>query len=224
VRQLSLPLTLNVVLHRRNLHQISDLIRLAEELGADRLELANTQYLGWALANRPALLPTGAQLREARMVVEQARARLCGTMEIILVMPDYYADVPRACMDGWGRRFIVVSPDGLVLPCHAAHTLPGMPVERASQRSLRDIWEQSDLFNRFRGDSWMPSPCRTCEWRRTDYGGCRCQAFHLTGSASSTDPACHLSPDHGIIRTARERAMRTDEPALLQPRAMRGTP
>jgi PqqA peptide cyclase len=205
-KELGFPLTLNTVLHRENLDHVAEVIALAERLQVDRLELANTQYLGWALANRAALLPTREQLERARGIAAEARQRLRGRMEVLFVTPDYYTDLPKACMDGWGRRFIVVSPDGLALPCHAAHTLPGLTFDRVTERSLEDIWKDSPGFAAFRGEAWMPEPCRSCERRGLDFGGCRCQAFHLTGAAAATDPACRLSPDHGLIEAARAAA------------------
>jgi len=207
VKSLGMPLTVNVVLHRENLDHVAEVIALAETLDADRLELANTQYLGWALTNRRMLLPTRAQLDTAREVARQARRRLRGRMEVLFVTPDYYADLPKACMDGWGRRFLVVSPDGLVLPCHAAHTLPGLTFDSARERSLNDIWRDSPAFGAFRGEAWMPEPCRSCERRTLDFGGCRCQAYHLTGDATATDPACRLAPAHGLIEAARAEAL-----------------
>ena len=207
VKELGLPLTLNTVLHRDNLDHAGEVIALAESLAADRLELANTQYLGWALSNRAALLPTPAQLGRARETARAARRRLQGRMEVLFVTPDYYAEFPKACMDGWGRRFLVVAPDGLVLPCHAAHTLPGLVFDNARTRSLAEIWQASAAFGAFRGEAWMPEPCRGCERRTLDFGGCRCQAFHLTGTAAATDPVCSLSPDHGLIERARAEAL-----------------
>jgi PqqA peptide cyclase len=214
VKELGMPLTLNVVLHRGNLDHVAEIIELAERISADRLELANTQYLAWSLLNRSALLPSRAQLERARAVAYDARQRLRGRMEVLFVLPDYYADRPKACMDGWGRRFIVVSPGGLVLPCHAAHTLPGLVFESVRDRSLAEIWTESPSMNAFRGEEWMPEPCRSCDRRTIDFGGCRCQAFHLTGHAEATDPACSLSPDHGLIEAAREAAA---EPATTTP-------
>jgi PqqA peptide cyclase len=207
VKELGLPLTVNVVLHRENLDSVAQIIELAESLAADRLELANTQYLGWALVNRRMLLPTREQLDAAREVARQARRRLRGQMEVLFVTPDYYADFPKGCMDGWGRRFLVVSPDGLVLPCHAAHTLPGLTFDNVRDRSLAEIWHESAAFGAFRGEAWMPEPCRSCERRAVDFGGCRCQAYHLTGDAAATDPACSLAPAHGLIVAAREEAL-----------------
>lgn len=207
VKHLGFPLTLNIVLHRDNLDRVGGVITLAENLSADRLELANTQYLGWALPNRQALLPTREQLERARAVAASARERLRGRMEILFVTPDYYSEFPKACMDGWGRRFLVVSPDGLALPCHAAHTLPGLEFENVRHRALGDIWRDSPGFNKFRGEAWMPEPCRSCDRRAVDFGGCRCQAYHLLGDAAATDPACRLSPDHGLIEAARAQAL-----------------
>jgi len=208
-------MTLNVVLHRDNLDHVADLVALAESMGADRLELANTQYLGWALLNRTALLPTRAQLDGARLVAAEARRRLRGRMEILYVTPDYYAETPKACMDGWARRFILVSPTGLALPCHAAHTLPGLAFDNVRDRSLAAIWEHSPAFAAYRGETWMPEPCRTCDRRGIDFGGCRCQAFHLTGDAVATDPTCHLSPHHVLVERARARADAGGAPDLV---------
>ena len=221
---LHMPLTVNIVLHRHNIEQIGDIITLAEELHAERLELANTQYLGWALMNRHALLPTREQLERARGIAHAARERLRGRIEILFVTPDYYTDVPRACMDGWGRRHLVVSPDGLVLPCHLAHTLPGLTFERAGTRPLLDIWEQSEGFNRFRGEGWMADTCRTCAYRTVDFGGCRCQAFYLTGHLEVMDPVCRWSPDYHLIQTARDAAEKRSEPAEPRKRELHMVP
>jgi PqqA peptide cyclase len=207
VKDLGMPLTLNVVLHRDNLEHVAEIIALAERLNADRLELANTQYLGWALINRRALLPTREQLDSARAVAAEARKRLRGRMELLFVTPDYYTDYPKSCMDGWGRRFIVVSPDGLALPCHAAHTLPGLKFENVREHGLAAIWSDSAGFNAFRGEGWMPEPCRSCDRRGVDFGGCRCQAYHLTGDAAATDPTCALAPTHGLVASARAEAV-----------------
>jgi pyrroloquinoline quinone biosynthesis protein E len=203
IKEMDLPLTINAVMHRHNLDDIDAIIALAEDMKADRLELATAQYAGWALINRDALLPTTQQLERARASVQKAKIRLAGRIEIIYVLPDYYSDIPKTCMDGWGRRYVVVTPDGLVLPCHAAHTLPNVTPIRITDRPLREIWHSSELFQLFRGESWMPAPCRTCDRRSIDFGGCRCQAFHLTGNPAATDPACVLSPHHDIIVQAR---------------------
>jgi len=203
VKDLGLPLTINTVLHRENLDRVDEVIELAESLHADRLELANTQYLAWALLNRRALLPTREQLDRAREVARAARQRLRGRMEVLFVIPDYYAEFPKSCMDGWGRRFIVVAPDGAALPCHAARSLPRLSFDRVQDRPLDEIWRESEAFNAYRGEAWMPEPCRSCERRSADFGGCRCQAFHLTGDAAATDPVCSLSTDHHLIEAAR---------------------
>jgi pyrroloquinoline quinone biosynthesis protein E len=214
VKELGMPLTLNTVLHRENLERVPEVIALAERLGADRLELANTQYVGWALVNRRALLPTKAQLARAREAAAAARRRLRGRMEVLFVTPDYYSEFPKACMDGWARRFIVVTPDGLALPCHAAHVLPGLAFDSVNARPLGEIWRDSAGFKAFRGEEWMPEPCRSCDRRAVDHGGCRCQAFLLTGDAAATDPACSLAPAHAVIEAARDEAQADARPAL----------
>jgi pyrroloquinoline quinone biosynthesis protein E len=206
VRALGLPLTLNVVIHRGNIARVADFVTLAERIGAERLELANTQYLGWALANRDALLPARADIERARAVAAAAAERLRGKIEILFVRPDYYADRPRACMDGWARRYIVVTPDGVVLPCHQAASIAGLTFESVRSRPLAEIWTDAPALRRFRGEDWMPAPCRTCDERHADFGGCRCQAFALTGDAGATDPACALSPRHELISDVRARA------------------
>lgn len=213
VRELGLPLTVNVVLHRQNLDEVPRIIALAEELGADRLELANTQYLGWAYQNRAALMPTLAQLDAARAVVATERARLRGSMEILFVLPDYHGDRPRTCMTGWGERYIVVTPDGRAMPCHAAHVLPlEFPDLRA--QSLASAWNDSEAFQKYRGTSYLREPCQSCDQRELDHGGCRCQAFLLTGDATTADPVCGLSPSHDLIIQARAAAAET-APALI---------
>jgi pyrroloquinoline quinone biosynthesis protein E len=197
VSELELPLTVNVVLHRQNLDDVGQIIALAEELGAERLELANTQYLGWAYRNRAALMPSLAQLDAARAVVAAARARLRGRMEILFVLPDYHGDRPRTCMSGWGERYIVVTPDGRAMPCHAADILP---LWRAGPR------HDSEAFQKYRGTDHLGEPCRSCDQREVDHGGCRCQAFLLTGDATAADPVCGLSPRHDLVVDARAAA------------------
>jgi PqqA peptide cyclase len=222
VKQLGWPLTLNVVLHRQNLDRVDRILDLAEELGADRVELANTQYYGWALHNRAGLLPSRAQVERAEVVVRAARERLAGRMEIIYVLPDYYSRYPKPCMGGWGRRQLTVVPNGDVLPCPTAHTLP-LPRASVREHSLAWIWEESPLFRSFRGTDWMSDPCRSCPRREVDFGGCRCQAFQLTGDAARTDPVCHLSPDHGLVADA-VRAADEARDAGMTPRDARGRP
>jgi PqqA peptide cyclase len=223
VKDLGWPLTVNVVLHRQNIDRIAEIVALVEELDADRVELANTQYYGWAWRNRAALLPTRDQLARAEEVVRDARARLGGRMEILHVLPDYYSEYPKPCMGGWASRQITVTPNGDALPCLAAHTLP-LPRASVREYSLETIWDDSPMFTAFRGDGWMQEPCRACERRELDFGGCRCQAFQLTGDATRTDPVCHLSPDHGLVTDAVEKANVGSRPVdeLLVPRPHRG--
>lgn len=199
VREAGLPLSLNVVLHRANIGRLGEIIALAELLEATRIELANTQYYGWAFANRAHLLPTRAQVDEALVVAEAARTRLAGRMEIFYVLPDYYEARPKPCLQGWGRRYLTVNPIGQVLPCPTASRLPGMRFENVCERSLAWIWRESESFHRFRGTEWMPEPCRTCPQREIDFGGCRCQAALLTGDPGATDPVCTLSPQRHLI-------------------------
>ncbi|MEU6644901.1 pyrroloquinoline quinone biosynthesis protein PqqE [Saccharomonospora sp. NPDC046836] len=222
VKKLGWPLTVNVVLHKQNIDRIADILRLAEELAADRLELANTQYYGWALRNRGALLPSRDQLDRAEEVVRAARARLAGTMDVVYVLPDYYSRYPKPCMGGWGAQQLTIAPNGDVLPCPAAHALP-LPRASVRTESLAWIWAESPLFQRFRGTDWMPQPCRGCPRREIDFGGCRCQAFYLTGDAARTDPVCHLSPDHGIVTAAVRAANEPTRPRdpVLVPRTHR---
>jgi PqqA peptide cyclase len=194
VRELGFPLTVNVVLHRGNIERLEKIIALAEALHAERLELANTQYYGWAFRNRAALLPTRTQVENALAMTQAVRQRLFGKMEILFVVPDYYSDRPKPCMHGWGNRHITVNPAGDVLPCPTAGEIPGLEFDNVRARSLQWIWAESNSFNQFRGTEWMPEPCRDCEFREQDFGGCRCQAALLTGNAAVTDPACALSP------------------------------
>ncbi len=210
VRDLGLPMTLNVVLHRENIDHIADIVGMAERLGVARLELANVQLVSWALENRGALLPTAAALDRARVVAADARRRNEGRMQVVFVLPDWHADRPRACMDGWGRRFAVVAPDGAVLPCQAARGLP-LTFETVRSRSLREVWTDGAALSAYRGDAWMAEPCKTCDRREVDFGGCRCQAFALTGDLHATDPACTLAPQHALVRAAREEAERPPE-------------
>jgi pyrroloquinoline quinone biosynthesis protein E len=202
VEAAGLPLTLNAVVHRQNLDRLPELIALALELGCGRLEVAHVQYYGWALMNRDALLPTRAQLDIATDIVERARAEHRGRLVIDYVVPDYHAERPKACMGGWARQVMVVAPDGRALPCHAAASLPGLAFPNVRDMSLREIWESSEAFTRFRGTAWMPAPCRGCAHAEEDWGGCRCQAFALTGDASATDPACALSPHRHLLDAA----------------------
>lgn len=194
-----LALTVNAVVHRHNAGRVEAMIGLALALGAGRIEVAHVQYYGWGLKNRAALLPTRAQLEQTTVVVEAARERLRGRLVIDYVIPDYWARLPKACMGGWGQRFILVDPAGRALPCHAATTIPGMIFENVRDRPLAGIWEHSAAFQRFRGTGWMPEPCASCERREQDWGGCRCQALALTGDAAATDPVCWRSPLHAAV-------------------------
>jgi pyrroloquinoline quinone biosynthesis protein E len=202
VRAAGLPLTLNMVVHRQNLDRVPDMIDMALDLGARRIEIAHVQYYAWAFTNRAALLPTRRQLDQATEAVETARARLKGVLAIDYVVPDYHGVRPKSCMSGWGRQFLNVMPSGTAVPCHAAETLPGIAFPSVRTSSLAEIWYDSDAFNRFRGTAWMPEPCRSCERREIDWGGCRCQAFLLAGEAARTDPVCALSPDHSLVEAA----------------------
>ena len=200
------PLTLNVVLHRENIEAIAEVLALATKLGVSRIELAHAQYEGFALPNREALLPSSAAIELARERVRGARRAYAGKLEIVHVLPDYHSGRPKACMDGWGRRYIVIAPDGVVLPCHAARRLPGFEFDNVTSRALSSIWAESQSFNAFRGHGWMSEPCKSCERRFEDFGGCRCQAFALTGDATATDPACALAPRHDLVLAARAAA------------------
>ncbi len=200
ITALELPLTINVVLHRGNIGRVGPLVELAAALGADRLELAHTQYYGWALLNRSALLPTREQVVAAEHAVTRARATYGDTLEILYVVADYHEPYPKPCMHGWGRRHIIIAPDGRVLPCPAAGQIAGLDIDSVREHSLHTIWHHSAAFTRFRGSGWMPEPCRSCPRKEVDFGGCRCQAFQLTGDAARTDPVCQLSPDHHLVR------------------------
>jgi pyrroloquinoline quinone biosynthesis protein E len=207
VRASGLALTLNFVVHRHNIARVPEMIAMGEAFGAGRIEIANVQYYGWGLLNRAALLPARAALDACTDAVMSARERLRGRMLIDYVVPDYYAEEPKGCMGGWGRRFINISPTGRALPCHAAETLPGFDWPDVRTQRLADIWYGSEAFARYRGTGWMPEPCRSCDRREQDWGGCRCQAFALTGDAGRTDPACHLSPDHATMAEAAKDAL-----------------
>lgn len=202
VKQLGFPLTLNFVLHRQNLDRIGEMLLLAEQLNADRVELANTQYYGWALQNRGALLPTSEQLTDAEPIVKAAQQRGKIPMGILYVIPDYYAQYPKPCMGGWGNRTLIVTPTGDGLPCQAAMAIPNLEFGNVRDRDLNWIWFESPGMNRFRGTDWMPEPCQSCDRKTSDWGGCRCQAFLLTQNAAATDPVCHLSPDHAQLQSA----------------------
>ncbi len=215
VKDAGFPMVLCFVLHRLNLHQIPAMLALAEALGADYVELATTQYYGWALANRTALLPTREQLRQAEIDVAAFRAAYDGPMKIYYVVPDYFEGTPKACMGGWARLHLTIAPDGTALPCHAARVLPDLVFPNVRQQSLAEIWRGAPAFNRYRGTAWMQPPCSTCPEREVDFGGCRCQAYLLAGEAEAADPACRLSPHHGRVLEAIDTARREGDAAPL---------
>lgn len=199
IREHRLAFTVNIVVHRQNINRLEEMIRFAEQLRADKLEIANVQYYGWALSNRSALLPSLEQLRSSLPVIEAARTRLSGVMRIDYVLPDYYAKYPKPCMGGWGRSLMLIDPAGRAMPCHSAAVIPDLEFPNAREEPLGAIWEDSAAFRRFRGEEWMQEPCRSCDRRETDFGGCRCQAMLLAGDAAATDPVCSLSPRRSLV-------------------------
>ena len=200
IRHAGIPLSLNFVIQRQNIDRLPQMIKLAETLGAQRVELANVQFYGWALLNRAVLLPTREQVVRAREIAAAARARLAGTMEIFYVLPDYYETRPKPCLNGWGHRYLTVDALGHALPCPTASSaIPGLRFENVRERDLDWIWRDSESFNRFRGTEWMPEPCRSCPQKEIDFGGCRCQAALLTGNAANTDPVCEFSPNRAVV-------------------------
>jgi len=201
IKQYDYPMVLNVVLHRHNLDHVGRIIDMAVAMDVEYLELANTQYYGWAQVNRVHLVPTREQLQRAEAAVNEYRVKLGNKMRILFVVPDYFEERPKACMNGWGAVFLAIAPDGSALPCHAAKTLPELEFPNVATHNLHDIWYNSDAFNRYRGDSWMKEPCRTCPDKQKDFGGCRCQAYALTGAAENADPVCGKSPHHGELQT-----------------------
>ena len=199
IRRHRIAFTLNAVVHRMNLNRLEEIIALAEQLGVGRIEIAHVQYYGWAHANREKLLPTRAQLERSLQIVHAAEARLKNQMRVEFVVPDYYSKYPKACMGGWGRKLMLITPSGEAWPCHAAGVIPGLPFARVTEQSLKWIWKESEAFRKFRGKDWMPEPCRSCDRRAQDFGGCRCQAFLLAGDAAVTDPTCSLAPKHHVV-------------------------
>jgi len=221
VRSRDVALTLNCVLHRLNHDSLPAILAFAEEHGIRRLELANVQFYGWALRNRSALMPTREQVEHGAVLVAAAQDRLRGKMDVTYVLPDYFEELPKPCMHGWGNVAMTVTPAGTVVPCQGAVAITGLDFPNVGTTTLREAWYASAAFNRFRGNAWMPEPCRSCDRREEDFGGCRCQAFLLTGDAAATDPACAKSPDHGIVVAYRDAssveerwAPRRPQPAL----------
>ena len=221
IRRYGYPMVLNVVLHRLNIDHVGEILEMAEAMGAQYVELANTQYYGWAWLNRAQLLPSRAQLERAEEVTRRFRERVGNRMQIYFVVPDYFETRPKACMSGLGSVFLAVAPDGTAMPCHAARMLPGLNLPNVRDLGLRAIWYDSAAFNRFRGEGWMKEPCRSCPERSRDFGGCRCQAYLLTGDPDNADPVCDLSPHHALVTAAVARAEQTTATA---PAASRGAP
>ena len=214
------PMVLNCVLHRYNLPHVGQIIEMALDMGAEYLELANTQYYGWAMLNREQLMPTQEALREAEDTVNRYRAKVGDRCQILFVVPDYFETRPKACMNGWGSVFLGVAPDGTALPCHAARSLPGLDLPNVREMSLSEVWYESAAFNAFRGEQWMREPCRSCDERAKDHGGCRCQAYLLTGDANAADPVCAKSPHHGevekVVAFARQVGRGDEKPLVFR--------
>jgi PqqA peptide cyclase len=204
------PMVLNVVIHRLNVDHVGQILEMAEALGAEYVELANTQYYGWGHLNRDQLLPTQEQLQRAEVATNRFRDKVGDRMRVFFVVPDYFENRPKACMNGWGSVFLTVTPDGTALPCHAARMLPGLQFPSVRDSSVEAIWYESEGFNRYRGDAWMQEPCRSCPEKTKDFGGCRCQAYLLTGDPAATDPVCDLSPRHHLVTDAVKRARSVD--------------
>jgi PqqA peptide cyclase len=224
VTALGMALTVNAVIHRANIARLTQMVDLAASLGAGRVEIAHAQYYGWALRNRDALMPTRAQIDLAMQELERLQTRYAGILAIDSVIPDYYASRPKPCMGGWGRRSLNVTPSGLVLPCHAAQTIPGLEFWSVRDRPLAEIWARSPAFQAFRGTDWMQEPCRSCAFKEADFGGCRCQALALAGEAAATDPACDLSPLHGrVLALAEQSAAATATDYAYRGRPVRAT-
>jgi pyrroloquinoline quinone biosynthesis protein E len=214
IRAEGIPLSLNFVIHRRNIDRLPEIIELSETLGAERVELANVQFYGWAFLNRAALLPTQGQVTRAREIATEAKARLAGRIDIFYVLPDYYETRPKPCLNGWGQRYLTVNPIGDVLPCPTASSaIPDLRFENVRERALDWIWRESESFNRFRGTEWMPEPCQSCPQKEIDFGGCRCQAALLTGNAANTDPVCTLSPNRVVVDAVLKEINSSSNPA-----------
>ncbi|MEO8004726.1 MAG: pyrroloquinoline quinone biosynthesis protein PqqE [Betaproteobacteria bacterium] len=214
IKKYDYPMVLNCVLHRHNIDHVQEILEMAEAMDAEYVELANTQYYGWAYVNRDQLLPTREQLKRAEEVTNKFRERVGKKMKIFFVVPDYYEERPKACMNGWGALFLTVTSDGLALPCHEARMLPGLTFPNVREHDIKWIWYDSPGFNAYRGDSWMKEPCRTCPEKAKDFGGCRCQAYMLTGDATNTDPVCGLSPLHHVVTDVVDKAQLPQAPKV----------
>ena len=208
IKQHDYPMVLNVVLHRLNIDHVEQILDMAEQLGADYLELANTQYYGWAWHNREQLLPSREQVQRAESVTNAFREKMGDRMRVFFVVPDYFETRPKPCMNGLGSIFLTLTPDGTALPCHAAKMLPGLDFPNVRTSTVEWIWRESPAFNRYRGDDWMKEPCRSCPEKKKDFGGCRCQAWLMTGDAANADPVCDKSPHHHLVLEAVARAAR----------------
>jgi PqqA peptide cyclase len=217
IKQYDYPMVLNCVLHRHNIDHVQQILEMAEAMDAEYVELANTQYYGWAYVNREQLLPTREQLKRAEEVTNRFRERVGNKMRIFFVVPDYYENRPKACMNGWGAVFLTVTADGVALPCHEARMLPGLEFPNVRDRDLRWIWQDSPAFNAYRGDSWMKEPCRSCPDKVKDFGGCRCQAYMLTGDATNTDPVCGLSSLHHLVTDVVDKAQNPKPAVEVKP-------
>lgn len=191
--------TLNFVVHRHNLEQLPQMLAIAESSCATRIEFAHVQYYGWAFTNREKLLPTREQVSQSVEFLKKAQDRLRGKLRVEYVVPDYHAKFPKACMGGWGRKLMLITPRGDALPCHAAAVIPGLPFENVKEKPLREVWESSEAFQRFRGEEWMQAPCKSCDRRGQDFGGCRCQAMLLASDPAATDPVCCFSPNRSTV-------------------------
>jgi PqqA peptide cyclase len=221
IRNHRIAFTINLVVHRQNLDHLEDMIAFVEELSPDRMEIAHAQYYGWALQNRASLLPSREQLDRSLLVIAAAQKRLEGRIRVDSVSPDYYARFPKPCMGGWGRGLMIIDPSGKALPCHSAGVIPGLEFDTVRDNSLAWIWQESSAFQHFRGETWMPSPCRSCERRMQDFGGCRCQALLLTGNAAATDPVCSLSPQRQLIDNILAAANSSPAPADASPKTLK---
>lgn len=208
IKRYDYPMVLNVVLHRHNIDHVEQILDMAQQMGAEYVELANTQYYGWAWLNREQLMPSREQVRRAEEMTNRFRRRVGHRMKVYFVVPDYFERRPKACMNGLGSVFLTVAPDGIALPCHAARMLPGLTLPSVREASVGWIWYDSPGFNHFRGDAWMKEPCRSCPEKGRDFGGCRCQAYLLTGDAANADPVCDLSPHHHLVTEAAAHADR----------------
>ena len=223
VKKHGYPMVLCVVIHRQNIHQMQQILDMATELGADYLELANTQYYGWAHRNRDLLLPTKEQFSQAESIAQAYKQKVQGKMKIYYVVPDFYEDRPKACMNGWGTTFLTIAPDGVALPCHSARNLPGLDCPNVKDFSIEQIWNESKAFNFFRGYDWMKEPCRSCDEKEKDFGGCRCQAYLLTGDMYNADPVCSKSPQHHVIQEAIDSARHSAQSTIEVPLIFRNS-